>query len=77
MRALAVLLVCLSLCGCATAMVVGTVAGAAVTTTAKVGAFAVKTTAKTAVGVGRLAYRGARALTKDDCAEDESCAEPQ
>ena len=51
------------LCGCATAMVTGAVVG----TTAKVGALAVKTTAKAAVGTGKLVYRGAKAVMSDDC----------
>ena len=73
MRIVLPLLIVLPLSGCATAMVVTTAA----TTTAKVGAFAVKTTAKTAVGAGKLAYRGAKAIAgRDDgpdCEADTDC----
>lgn len=52
-----VILAPLALSGCAAAAIGGAVVG----TTAKVGAFAVKTTAKTAWGAGKLAYRGTKA----------------
>ena len=60
-----------ALSGCATAMVTGAVVG----TTAKVGVFAVKTTAKAAVGTGKLVYRGAKAVLSDDC-DEVDCERP-
>ncbi len=48
----------LALSGCAVAVVGGTVVG----TTARVGAAAVSTTGKAAVGATKLTYRGGRAV---------------